>query len=470
MAAKYRPYPVYKPSGVEWLGDIPEGWEAKKLKFSAANMPSNVDKKTKPGEQKVKLCNYTDVYYSEVIEASMSFMIASASAEQAEKFTLLAGDTIITKDSEDPNDIAIPAFVRDDLAGVVCGYHLSVIRPFSVEFGSYIKRCFECSFARAYFAVSANGLTRYGLGAYPLDNVVFPVPSSVEASKIAAFLDHETAKIDALIAKQQRLIALLEEKRQAVISHAVTKGLDLTVPLRPSGIDWLGDVPEHWAMKPLKWLTDPKRPIMYGIVLPGPDVGEGIPILKGGNVKPAKMNLNSMARTTPAIEVKFARARLKSGDLVVAIRGTIGDCEPVPPALENSNITQDVARVAIDANHCAAWARWMLLADVSQAILAGGSLGATIPGINIFDLKRIKLPTPPPSEQRDIAAFVSDKTKKFDDLLTQAASAITLLKERRTALISAAVTGKIDLRDWQAPEGPTDISTQGIDQNEEALA
>jgi type I restriction enzyme S subunit len=331
MAAKYRPYPVYKPSGVEWLGDIPEGWEAKKLKFSAANMPSNVDKKTKPGEQKVKLCNYTDVYYSEVIEASMSFMIASASAEQAEKFTLLAGDTIITKDSEDPNDIAIPAFVRDDLAGVVCGYHLSVIRPFSVEFGSYIKRCFECSFARAYFAVSANGLTRYGLGAYPLDNVVFPVPSSVEATKIAAFLDHETAKIDGLIAKQQRLIALLEEKRQAVISHAVTKGLDPSAALRPSGIDWLGDVPAHWKVCAYKHIT---TRVVVGIAEAAAHAYRetGVPILRTTNVRP-----NRLVGEILFLDDKYALERnsklIRSGDLLTVRTGTPGVTTTIPEEL-----------------------------------------------------------------------------------------------------------------------------------------
>lgn len=138
-AARYKPYPAYKASGVEWLGDIPEGWEANKLKFIARNSPSNVDKKSKTGEISVQLCNYTDVYYSEAIEAGTDFMKASATQEQIEKFTLRAGDTIITKDSEDPTDIAVPAFVPKDLDGVVCGYHLSVIRPLNPANGEYIK-------------------------------------------------------------------------------------------------------------------------------------------------------------------------------------------------------------------------------------------------------------------------------------------------------------------------------------------
>lgn len=155
-ARRYRAYPEYKPSGMEWLGDIPEGWEATKLKFVAQVSASNVDKKSKVGERPVQLCNYTDVYYSETIEANANFMKATATQEQVDKFTLRAGDTIITKDSEDPADIAVPAFVSKDLNGVVCGYHLSIIRPFNPINGQYIKRCFECGFARSLLIVTEN--------------------------------------------------------------------------------------------------------------------------------------------------------------------------------------------------------------------------------------------------------------------------------------------------------------------------
>jgi type I restriction enzyme, S subunit len=158
------------------------------------------------------------------------------------------------------------------------------------------------------------------------------------------------------------------------------------------------------------------------------------------------MNLQSMARTTSEIEAPYARARLKPGDLVYSIRGTIGDCEPVPPELDGSNITQDVARVAISADVCAAWARWALLSSAVREELACGSLGAAVRGVNIYDLKRAKLPTPPLDEQVQISTFLDAETTKLDALTAEAERAIDLLQERRTALISAAVTGKIDVR------------------------
>ncbi len=276
----------------------------------------------------------------------------------------------------------------------------------------------------------------------------FPIrlPPPEHQAAVVAFLDRECGKIDALVAEQERLMALLKEKRQAVISHAVTKGLNPNTKMKHSGVEWLGEIPAHWDVVPLKWLTDPDRPIMYGIVLPGPDVGEGVPILKGGNVKPSRMNLQSMARTTPDIEAPFARARLKAGDLAYAIRGTIGDCEPVPAEMEGANITQDVARIAIAEGVCASWARWTLLSAAVRDDLARGSLGAAVRGVNIFDLKRVRLPTPPLGEQVDIAAVVTRETDRLERLTDEAERAITLLRERRAALISAAVTGKIDVR------------------------
>ena len=222
----FRKYAKYKESGIEWLGEIPVGWTTQKLKFVARVRPSNVDKKSKKDEKEVLLCNYTDVYYNEEITADLPFMKATASDVQIRKFTLKRGDTIITKDSEDPNDIAVPAYVPQDLESVVCGYHLALLRPGKETCGGYLKRVMDSQYAKSFFATRANGITRYGLGTYAIDNFILPLPPIEEQNQIAAFLDKETTKIDTLIDKQEQLITLLQEKRQAIISHAVTRGLE----------------------------------------------------------------------------------------------------------------------------------------------------------------------------------------------------------------------------------------------------
>ena len=216
-----------KDSGIEWLGEVPVEWQVKKLKFVATVQPSNVDKKSKENEKDVLLCNYTDVYYNEEITADLPFMKATASDIQIRKFTLKRGDIIITKDSEDPNDIAVPAYVPQDLEGVVCGYHLALLRPENGTCGEYLKRVMDSQYARSVFATRANGITRYGLGTYAISNFILPLPPLEEQKQITAFLDKEMTKIDILIEKCETAIELLKERRTALISAAVTGKIDV---------------------------------------------------------------------------------------------------------------------------------------------------------------------------------------------------------------------------------------------------
>ena len=230
-------YESYQDTGIPWLERLPSHWRIRRLKHIADAFPSNVDKKSYEQEVAVRLCNYTDVYYNDVIFDDPDFMVATASPEQVAKFTLRAGDTIITKDSETPEDIASAAHVPVDMPGVVCGYHLSIVRPHPGTSGAFIKRYFDSAFAKASVHVRANGLTRVGLGQYAVDNLHVPVPPLDEQVAIADFLDRETAKIDHLIMtcagdltvrdRPASYIHLLKERRFALISAAVTGKIDV---------------------------------------------------------------------------------------------------------------------------------------------------------------------------------------------------------------------------------------------------
>jgi type I restriction enzyme S subunit len=427
-------YPNYKDSGVEWLGEVPAHWALKPLWTFFRRV-----KRTGFDDEQL-LSVYRD--HGVVLKASRGDNFNKPSDDLSVYQLVIPGDLAINKMKAWQGSVAI-----SEHRGIVSPAYFvyEALHNASSRYLHYLMRSLR--YITGYMSVSKGiRVNQWDLEPQLHSRMPLTVPPIEEQTQIAAFLDRETAKIDELVAEQRRLMELLKEKRQAVISHAVTQGLNPDAPMKPSGIEWLGDVPAHWVITPLKWLTDPKRPIMYGIVLPGPDVGEGVPILKGGNVKPSRMNLSAMARTTPEIEAPYARARLKEGDLVYSIRGTIGDCEPVPAELERSNITQDVARIAIGSDFCARWARWALLASAIRDDLACGSLGATVRGINIFDLKRASIPTPPLSEQIEISEFITDETAKLDTLTAEAQHAIDLLQERRSALISAAVTGQIDVR------------------------
>jgi len=183
-----------------------------------------------------------------------------------------------------------------------------------------------------------------------------------------------------------------------------------------------------------------------GIVLPGPNVENGVPIVKGGDVSEKRLRLDRLSRTTFEIESGYVRSRLQGGDLVYAIRGSIGEVAIVPAELESANLTQDAARVAYTPATHGPWLLYALKSAVVFSQLESGALGATIRGVNIRDLKRALIPVPPRPVQETIAAFLDRETATIDALVAKVRDAIDRLKELRTALVSAAVTGKIDVR------------------------
>lgn len=266
---------------------------------------------------------------------------------------------------------------------------------------------------------------------------------------ILAFLDHETAKIDTLIEKQQQLIKLLKEKRQAVISHAVTKGLNPDVPMKDSRIEWLGQVPEHWVVKRLKHIS-PK--VGVGLVI-NPSTytcDEGAYFIFGGDVKEYGFDLSNTRRISPQDSDNLLPSRLNHRDLVCIRVGYPGVTAVIPKELEGANCASVIIirRGLFNSDWlCSAMNVWVGRQQVNLA-----SYGAAQKQFNVADAIEFIFPVPPLNEQYQIAVFVEASLKRFDALSGKAEKQIRLLQERRAALISAAVTGKIDVRDWQLPQ------------------
>jgi type I restriction enzyme S subunit len=440
-------YPNYKDSGVEWLGEVPEHWHVRRLKRICRVFPSNVDKKTVEGEAPVLLCNYTDVYYNDRIVADMDFMPATATDDQIAKFTLRAGDTIITKDSETADDIAVAALVPNDLPGVVCGYHLTMVRPRECVQGAFVKRLFDSAYAKSCFAVRANGLTRVGLSQYELDNVDMPVPTPPEQTAIAAFLDRETAKIDALIAEQQRLIELLQEKRQAVISHAVTKGLNPDAPMKDSGIEWLGDVPEHWQVMRLGHCGR----FQNGLSIGGEAFGTGDPFVSYGDVyKNANVPEvpSGLVRSTAEDQSKCG---LEVGDVLFTRTSETVDDIGIASTCLRSIPRATFAGFLIrfrpyEGTLDPGYSTYLFRNQGVKEHFAGTMNIVTRASLSQGELRSLPICLPPLSEQREIAAMSDSQTEHLRSLIYRTEQTITLLQERRSALISAAVTGQIDVR------------------------
>lgn len=217
-----------KDSDIEWLGKIPKHWEIKKLKFNAFVQFSNVNKKSEDGESSVRLCNYVNVYYNDFITPDLEFMEATASPEEINKFHLRIGDVLLTKDSEEWNDIAIPAYMTFEAPDLICGYHLAQVRPQEkVILGKYLFWLLSADCINYQFRIEASGVTRYGLSNYALSNSMCLIPPKKEQEAIAIFLDKKTAQIDEQVTCAQKSIELLKEYRTSLISEMVTGKIDV---------------------------------------------------------------------------------------------------------------------------------------------------------------------------------------------------------------------------------------------------
>jgi len=235
------------------LSSLPMDWPPVPLKTACYFAVSNVDKHSFDDEIQVRLCNYSDVYNNDRVSPDLELMMATATEGEIEKFHLEVGDVVITKDSESWDDIAIPAYVEATADDFVCGYHLAFIRPNSAMLdGRFLFRCIQSRPVALQLELEATGVTRYGLPKGAIGNALLPLPPLEIQRLIADYLDRETTRIDALVAEKERMVALLEEKRAALISRAVTRGLNPDAPLKPSGLDWLGDIPAHWGVERAK--------------------------------------------------------------------------------------------------------------------------------------------------------------------------------------------------------------------------
>ena len=284
-----------------------------------------------------------------------------------------------------------------------------------------------------------------------------------ELEKIVQFLDHETATIDALIEKQQQLIALLEEKRQAVISHAVTKGLNPDAPMRDSGVEWLGQVPAHWAIDfKLLWTSDGSK----GSFVNGPFGSDllaselknrGVPVIYIRDIKPNGYKRKSTVCVTPQKAIQLDVCRVVPGDVLVAKVGDPpGDACVYPSNTEKAVITQDVIRIRVDRRKINSYFLATLLnSNFGRILVENVSVESTRKRVGLGDFKQVRFALPPLEEQKEISRYIERELRVLRQLVHKAEDGIELLKERRTALISAAVTGKIDVRHWTPPAPKT---------------
>jgi type I restriction enzyme S subunit len=314
--------------------------------------------------------------------------------------------------------------------------------------GAYLGHLLLAPFFIDQVIARSVGVSYPAINASDLVSIAVPVPPIDEQRAIASFLDCETAKIDSLIAEQEQLIALLAEKRQTVISHAVTKGLDPTVEMKDSGVAWLGTIPAHWDCGSLARISSR---VVVGIAEAATHayVEDGTPILRATNIRAGKI-IGEILQVDNEFAAARESKRMRAGDLVTVRTGNAGVTAIVPPELDGCHcftmlITSLDAEIA-SVEYYNYWAN----SFSAQSYFGIEGWGTAQVNISVPILRCLPIPIPPLGEQMEIVEYLQRVLSNLDSLVGATQSAIALLQERRTALISAAVTGKIDVREHAA--------------------
>jgi type I restriction enzyme S subunit len=431
-------YPKYKASGVEWLGDVPEHWDVKPVKSLASIVNGYpFDSKLFDGAEGYPLVRIRDL---NMVEAATYYK-----GEFVESAAITSDDVLIGMDG----DFNVGRWRGEGRA--LLNQRMCCVRGNNHIF----TRLLEYSLPIPLKAINevTYATTVKHLASSQVEKTSVAIPSDVaEQTKIAAFLDQETSKIDALVAEQRRLIELLKEKRQAVISHAVTKGLNPKVPMRPSGIEWLGDVPEHWEVSQIKyecqyesghtpsksnetfWIEDDCN--IPWVSLNDTKNIDAHDFIDDTATKISEVGMaNSSAHLIDAGAVVFTRDGARVGLSAITTK----------PMCVSQHIIAWVCGPRV-FNHFLLHVIYAMNAEIYRI-----TAGSTIPTIGMPEVKRMTMPLPPFDEQLQIVEWLLIERERFTTLIADAELAVELLQERRTALISAAVTGKIDVRNF-APQ------------------
>jgi len=443
--------------------DLPSHWQEKRLGFLAMQTrnafvdgPFGSDLKSDDYlDEGVPLIQLNNIRDGKHILRNMKF-ISDAKKNNLIRHLALPQDIVIAKMAE---PVARAAIVSDEYDEYVIVADCVKLTPnLKVVDLDFLIWAINSDCVRENAELVSTGTTRIRINLGELKKLKVPYPPLSEQIQIRTFLDYETAKIDSLIEKQQQLIQLLKEKRQAVISHAVTKGLNPNVALKDSGVEWLGQVPEHWTVSKLKYFVN----VVDCKHITAEFFDEGIPLASIGEVKGWKVNLLNAKLTNEKHyqELIDGNRTPQVGDIIYTRNATVGEASLVHSDLPKFALGQDVCLIHIIQKLLPEFLLHFLKSEIIKIQLNSAMVGSTFKRINVDDIRNYLIVIPPAEEQESILKDLSKKIEKYDLLIDFAVQQIKLMQERRTALISSAVTGKIDVSDWQNPNKNNEAKTE----------
>jgi type I restriction enzyme S subunit len=438
---RFRPYPAYKDSGVESLGKIPEHWTIAPLygRYDIA-LGKMLDASRISGEHLRPYLRNVDVQWDRINLRDLPEM--DFDTADRIRYSLRSGDLLVCEGGE----VGRTAVWTGELQECYYQKALHRLRPYA---GSDTPRFFyyvmQASSKAGRFTAGTNPNTIDHLTAVQLSRYRFAFPSTDEQRAIVDFLDQETAKIDALVAKKERLIELLQEKRTALITQAVAKGLDPTIPMKDTDLEWLREIPTRWDVKRLKYLVPD---LTVGIVVTPAKyyVDDGIPCLRSLNISSGEVDMENLVFMSKEANEYHRKSQIFEGDVVVVRTGRAGTAAIVPKQLSGANcIDLLIVRRSNQIRSKMVYYYLNSHAAISQAEVR--SVGAIQGHYNTSTLAELFVPVIPVDEQDSIVRHLDTQIAATDALSTAIRDGIDRLAEFRTSLISAAVTGKIDVRE-----------------------
>lgn len=424
-------YSEYKDSGVAWLAEIPAQWELKRLGYFFDERREKVSDKDFPALSVTK----------NGIVPQLETAAKTDDGDNRKK--VCSGDFVINSRSDRKGSSGISS-----LDGSVSLIN-TVLRPRAEVVPGYVHQLLRSQSFQEEFYRFGKGIVAdlWSTNYSEMSNITLALPSRQEQTAIAAFLDRETAKIDGLIAEQEKLITLLAEKRQATISHAVTKGLNTDTPMKDSGVVWLGEVPAHWNVAPLSIICSLIQTGPFGSQLHAEDyIEDGTPVVNPSNLVDGQIVPDWKCSVAAEMVNSLPQHVLRIGDIVFGRRGEMGRCALVKPDNAGWLCGTGSLNLRLKTGN-PKFVVTYLGTPIVRELLKLESVGSTMDNLNAGILSRIRVPQPPDVEQAAIATFLETEISRLNALTAEATHGIALLKERRSALISAAVTGKIDVRE-----------------------
>lgn len=428
-------YDSYKDSGVEWIGEIPQEWECIRLGMLGEFSSSGIDKKSNENETPVRMVNYTDIIqsrkYYPIQTGEKEYMRVTTPQSKLEEHRLRKGDMVFIPSSETHEDLGYSSLIDFDEEDFVYSYHILRYKTKKPIFHYYKKYLINHHSVLNQFSSECKGTTRQIIGRDVFNNVRVVLPPLSEQQQIVSFLDIKTSLIDSLIEKTQRKIELLKEKRTSLINEVVTKGLNLNVEMKDSGVEWIGEIPSHWKTKKLKYLSK----IIYGISPPDTtynDEGVGTLLING----PVEYSKTDFGYTRSLKWTTEPKKFTTKGSLLFCLRGS---------TTGRMNITH--TDVSIGRGVCSINSKedqWFLIYSMFSVRrwIQDQISGSTFPSVTSDDVDNYVICSPPINEQEQIVEYLDEQTQMIDKTISIEEKRIELLKEYRQSLVSEVVTGK----------------------------